>query len=90
MDSLEAGRLPAAPTEEKLDVHLRDGTVITVTVDEDDADLNKLDDQIEDWVGGAPRWVWIGTAYVFNRAVAAIAYAAEDPFSLEVPGLQAT
>lgn len=63
-----------------LDVHLRDGTVITTGVDADSFDQDSYDAFIEDVVGDSPRWVWIGSAYVFNRAIAAIAFADEAPY----------
>ncbi len=75
-------------TQEKLEIHLRDGSVLYATVDEDDPgveSINTLDDFIEKVVGGGPRWVWVGDAYIHNRSISAIQYAGGDePFDLEL------
>lgn len=72
---------------EKLEIHLRDGGgVMFVTVEEGDdgvEDIEALDPFIERVLAGQPRWVWIGEAYVFNRAIAAIRYG--DDLTLDAP-----
>lgn len=88
MNALEAGKL-GPREEEQLEIHLRDGSVVCTTVQEEDQgveSLDRLDAFIEDVVGGAPRFVWIGGAYVHNRAITAIVYADADQFEgLELP-----
>lgn len=70
-------------SSEKVEIHLRDGGVIYTTVQADDPEF------IENAVEGAPGWVWIGDAFVHNRAVSAIAYLDESYLpAAEIVGLE--
>jgi len=78
------------PSEtEKLEIHLRDGGVIFATLDVAGDDISDPDAFIEGVVAGPPAWVWIGDAYVHNRAISGIAYVDEIDLGLAPQGGQA-
>ena len=65
-----------------VDIHLRDGSVISTFVTDADCGEDATDTYLEKTVAGAARWVWIGQAYVFNRAISGIAYVDRDDIAI--------